>query len=56
MASLDFIGENKLLFTFRVPGLLHRDTNSNEEDERQIRAVVLGLPRATWRARQLDGA
>ncbi|MGB6726923.1 MAG: hypothetical protein WBE74_13550 [Terracidiphilus sp.] len=44
MASLDFIGENKLLFTFRVPGLLHRDTNSSEEDERQIRAVVLGLP------------
>src|ERR1700691_1591134 len=25
LASLDFVGENKLLFTFRVPGLLHRD-------------------------------
>jgi hypothetical protein len=44
MASLDFIGENKLLFTFRVPGLLHRDTNNSDEDERQIRAVVLDLP------------
>jgi hypothetical protein len=44
LASLDFIGEDKLMFTFRVPGLLHRDTTSNDEDERQIRAVVLDLP------------
>ncbi|HUB50697.1 MAG TPA: hypothetical protein VL986_00935 [Terracidiphilus sp.] len=50
MASLDFIGENKLLFTFRVPGLLHRDTKSNDEDERQIRAVVLNLPQGTVEA------
>jgi len=45
MASLDFLDENRLLFTFRVPGLIHRqagDSWSNEE--RQIRAVVLKLP------------
>jgi hypothetical protein len=53
MASLDFIGENKLLFTFRVPGLLHRDTSSNDEDERQIRAVVLDLPQGNVEAEQV---
>jgi hypothetical protein len=53
MASLDFIGENKLLFTFRVPGLLHRDTTSSEEDERQIRAIVLDLPQGTVEAEQV---
>lgn len=50
MASLDFIGENKLLFTFRVPGLLHRDTINNDEDERQIRAVLLDLPQGNVEA------
>jgi hypothetical protein len=53
MASLDFIGENKLLFTFRVPGLLHRDTSNSEEDERQIRAIVLDLPQGTVEAEQV---
>jgi hypothetical protein len=53
MASLDFIGENKLLFTFRVPGLLHRDTNNSEEDERQIRAVVLDLPQGNVEAEKV---
>ncbi len=55
LASLDFLDEDRLLFTFRVPGLLHRDhANSEESDERQIRAVVLTLPQgaveaeATW--------
>lgn len=55
LASLDFIGEDKLLFTFRVPGLLHRSPgNSAAGTERQIRAVVLSLPsgaveaEATW--------
>ena len=55
LASLDFLGENRLLFTFRVPGLLHRDlASSNGSDEREIRAVVLTLPHgaveseATW--------
>jgi hypothetical protein len=45
LASLDFLDESHLLFTFRVPGLQHRDAASSEEsDERQIRAVVLTLP------------
>lgn len=45
LASLDFLGEDRLLFTFRVPGLLHRDlTNGQDSDERQIRALVLSLP------------
>ena len=47
MASLDFIDENRLLFTFRVPGLIHREFKageSPESEERQIKAVVLTLP------------
>jgi hypothetical protein len=53
MASLDFIGENKLLFTFRVPGLLHRDTSNSDEEERQIRAVVIDLPQGAVEAEQV---
>jgi len=55
LASLDFIGEDKLLFTFRVPGLLHRDSSgATQGEEREIRALVLSLPsgsvdaEATW--------
>jgi hypothetical protein len=45
LVSLDFLGENRLLFTFRVPGLMHRDSTQNKDgDERQIRAVVIDLP------------
>jgi len=48
LVSLDFIDEDRLLFTFRIPGLLHRDsTNSEEGDERRIRAVLLALPQGT---------
>jgi hypothetical protein len=43
LVSLDFLDENRLLFTFRAPGLIHR-TRFGEEDERRIRAVVLSLP------------
>ncbi len=51
LASLDFIGEDKLLFTFRVPGLMHREPGgSTRGDERQIRAVVLSLPAGTVEA------
>ncbi len=51
MASLDFLDENRLLLTFRVPGLLHRDLPNGEEgDERQIRAIVLALPQGTVEA------
>jgi hypothetical protein len=42
LVSLDFMDENRLLFTFRVPGLIQRTAGSSEE--RQIRAVVLALP------------
>jgi hypothetical protein len=46
LVSLDFVDENRLLFTFRVPGLIRRDETAaaNGEDERRIRAVVLRLP------------
>jgi hypothetical protein len=45
LASLDFLDEDHLLFTFRVPGLIHRDfANGQESEERQIRAIVLTLP------------
>jgi hypothetical protein len=43
--SLGFLDENRLLFTFRVPGLIHRDPGESEgSEERQIRAVVVALP------------
>jgi hypothetical protein len=51
LASLDFLDENRLLFTFRVPGLLRR--KAGEEDKRQIRAVVLALPSGTVEAEAL---
>ncbi|HKF47275.1 MAG TPA: hypothetical protein VKB38_07940 [Terracidiphilus sp.] len=45
LVSLDFLDENRLLFTFRVPGLLRRAEDRRETDgEREIRAVVLRLP------------
>ena len=51
LASLDFIGEDRLLFTFRVPALLHRPPGSEgDSDEREIRAVVLSLPAGTLEA------
>ncbi|MGD0631601.1 MAG: hypothetical protein ABR987_19905 [Terracidiphilus sp.] len=53
MASLDFLDENRLLFTFRVPGLMHRDPSGEGTDERQIRAVVLALPAGTVAAEAL---
>jgi hypothetical protein len=51
VVSLDFLDENRLLFTFRVPGLIHRD--AGEGEERQIRAVVLTLPAGTVEAEVL---
>lgn len=54
MVSLDFLDENRLLFTFRVPGLIHREAgDSLWSDERQIRAVVLALPAGTVAAEAL---
>jgi len=43
--SLDFLDENRLLFTFRVPGLLRREPgDATASEERQIRALVIALP------------
>jgi hypothetical protein len=54
LVSLDFLDEDRLLFTFRVPGLIHRDPKGGEEgDERQIRALVLKLPQGTVEAEAL---
>jgi len=51
LVSLDFLDENRLLFTFRAPGLMHR--TNGVETERQIRAVVLTLPKGTVEAEAL---
>lgn len=52
--SLDFLDEDRVLFTFRVPGLIHRDLKTGEESsEREIRAVVLKLPQGTVQAEGL---
>jgi hypothetical protein len=54
LVSLDFLDENRLLFTFRVPGLLRRDPNGEpEETERHIRAVVLRIPDGTVQSEAL---
>lgn len=46
LVSLDFLDENHLLFTFRVPGLIRRDAAAaaSGDDERRIRALVLSVP------------
>jgi hypothetical protein len=47
LVSLDFLDENRLLFTFRVPGLIHRQLPKSEDqvsEERHIKALVLSLP------------
>ena len=51
LVSLDFLDENRLLFTFRVPGLLRRE--AVDENKRQIRALVLTLPAGTVEAEAL---
>ena len=51
LVSLDFLDENRLLFTFRVPGLIRREAGEN--DAREIRAVVLTLPAGTVEAEAL---
>jgi hypothetical protein len=54
LASLDFFDEDHLLFTFRVPGLIHRTAgDSADEEERQIRVVVLSLPTGAIEAEAL---
>ncbi|MGA2673200.1 MAG: hypothetical protein ABSE99_08225 [Terracidiphilus sp.] len=54
LASLDFLDEDHLLFTFRVPGLIRREAEDTSWSvERQIRAVVLALPSGTAQAEAL---
>jgi len=46
-ASLDFLDEDNLLFTFRVPGLIPREPptpGQPQHDQRHIRALTLSLP------------
>ena len=46
-ASLNFLDEDTLLFTFRVPGLIAREPatpGQRASDQRHIRAVTLSLP------------
>lgn len=51
LASLDFLDEDHLLFTFRVPGLIRRDPASGATSyARRIRAVILALPQGTGTA------
>lgn len=48
LVSLDFLDEDRLLLTFRVPGLIHRDHHEppgvDSSQDRQVRAIVLHIP------------
>jgi hypothetical protein len=45
MISLDFLDENRLLFSFRATGLIEREGGDDTDDKaRRIRAVLLDLP------------
>jgi hypothetical protein len=44
-ASLGFLDENNLLFTFRVPGLIPREPgHASDASERHIRALTIAIP------------
>jgi hypothetical protein len=54
LISLDFLDEDRLLFTFRVPGLISRTSRNEEtENQRKIRAVVLRMPQGNVEAEAL---
>lgn len=54
MASLDFLDDNHLLFTFRVPGLIRRVPGQQEDnDERHVRALLISLPSGTVQSEAL---
>ena len=56
LVSLDFLDEDRLLFTFRVPGLIRREASEREagdEEEHRIRALVLKLPAGAVEAEAL---
>ena len=44
LVSLDFLREDRLLFTFRVSGLMQREADDSQGQKQQIRAIVLSLP------------
>ena len=55
LVSLDFLDEDRILFTFRSPALMQRDADNLQDNRKQqIQAVVLSLPsgkveaRASW--------
>jgi hypothetical protein len=51
LMSLDFLDEDRLLFTFRIPGLISRASRNEEtENQRKVRAVVLRLPQGSVEA------
>jgi hypothetical protein len=53
LTSLDFLDENQLLFTFRVPGLIHREHGAGgdvDSDDHHMRALVLDIPSGSVRA------
>jgi len=52
LVSLDFLDESRLLLTFRVPGLIHRDHRDAAENgnERKVRALVIHIPDGTVQA------
>ncbi|MDR3738681.1 MAG: hypothetical protein P4L40_06635 [Terracidiphilus sp.] len=52
LVSLDFVDEDRLLFTFHAPGLLHRSAAGGDKPK-QIRAVLLALPKGTVEAEEL---
>ncbi|HEV2136780.1 MAG TPA: hypothetical protein VGR47_21350 [Terracidiphilus sp.] len=54
MASLDFLDEDHILFTFRVPGLIRRTPGKeDDDDEHNIRAVVIAIPSGTIKAQAI---
>jgi hypothetical protein len=45
LVSLDFLDEDRILFTFRVPELMQRDSSDKSDDKKhEIQALVLSLP------------
>jgi hypothetical protein len=45
LASLDFLGEDRILFTFHVSGLIEREAGDKTEGTQQrIRALVVAIP------------
>ena len=45
LVSLDFLDEDRILFTFRVSGLMQRDAGDKSDNKKQqIQALVLSLP------------